>query len=82
MDESNLEYTVKFLEIDMNIQYGSVEHYAQQFSDWLADIQADEPHYGDNLIAGFKLALADWKNYYQKQVAECDRIEKLFDEEI
>ena len=63
-------------------EYGSVEFYAEQFADFLADIQADEPHYGDNLVAGFKLALADWKDYYQKQTAECARLLKKIDEEI
>lgn len=62
--------------------YGSVEYYAEQFADFLADAQADQPHYGDNLVSGFKLALADWKDYYQKQAAECERLLKKIDEEI
>ena len=63
-------------------EYGSVEFYAEQFADFLADVQADEPHYGDNLVAGFKLALADWKDYYQKQTTECERLLKKIDEEV
>ena len=66
----------------MTNEYGSVQHYADQFADWFADIQADEPHYADNLIAGFKLALADWKQYYKKQVEECERVEQIINEEI
>jgi len=62
--------------------YGSVEFYAEQFADFLSDVQADEPHYSDNLIAGFKLALADWQDYYQKQAVECERLLKKIDEEI
>ena len=66
----------------MNTEYGSVEYYAERFSDWIADIQADTPNCGDNLIAGLKLALSDWKQYYQQQVAELERIEQKVNEEI
>ena len=62
--------------------YGSAEFYADLFADIIADVQGDDPHYGDNLIAGFKLALSDWKDYHQKQTAECDRLLKKIDEEI
>ena len=62
--------------------YGSIEFYAEQFADLFGDIQADQPYYADNLIAGFKLALSDWKDYYQKQTAECERLLKKIDEEI
>jgi len=62
-------------------EYGSVEFYADLFADIIADVQGDDPHYGDNLIAGFKLALSDWKDYYEKQTAECERLLKKIDEE-
>jgi hypothetical protein len=63
-------------------RYGSVEFYAEQFADFLADVQANDPSYGDNIVAGFRLALSDWKDYYQKQTVECERILKKIDEEI
>ena len=63
-------------------EYGSVEFYAEQFADFFADVQADDPHYGDNIVAGFKLALADWKDYFQKQTVECDRLLNKIDEEV
>ena len=66
----------------MNNEYGSVEYYAEQFADWFADIQASQPHLGNNIVSGFKLALADWKEYYQNQAIECERIEQIFNEEI
>jgi hypothetical protein len=33
-----------------NLTYGTPEYYAEQFSDFLADAQASEPHYGDALV--------------------------------
>ena len=66
----------------MKHEYGSLEYYAEMFADFLADVQADDPDTGDNLVAGFKLALSDWKDYYQKQTAECARLLKKIDEEI
>lgn len=78
----NLNSTEKLHLINMDNAYGSVEYYAEHFSDWLADIQADTPDYGDNLIAGLKLALTDWKQYHQQQAAELERIEQKVNEEI
>ena len=65
----------------MKHEYGTTQFYAEQFADFLADVQADEPNIGDNLVAAFKLALSDWKDYYQKQTAECERLLKKIDEE-
>ena len=56
--------------------YGTPEYYAEQFADFLADVQADEPKYGDALVEGFLLALADWRKYHQDQVNEYDRVEQ------
>ena len=41
--------------------YGTPTYYAELFADFIADVQHDEPQFGDNLVAGFKLAIADWK---------------------
>lgn len=48
--------------------YGSVEFYADQFSDLLADVQADTPQYADNIINGFLMSVDDWLKYHQVQV--------------
>jgi hypothetical protein len=62
--------------------YGTPEYYAELFADFVIDAQCSEPHYGDNLIAGLKLALADLRKYYQDQVKECSRLENLIDDQI
>jgi len=56
--------------------YGTPEYYAEQFSDFLADAQASEPHYGDALVEGFLLAIKDWRDYHAQQVDEYNRIEQ------
>jgi len=60
----------------MTVEYGTAEYYAEQFADFVADVQHDEPKYGDALVEGFLLALADWKNYHANQVNEYNRIEQ------
>jgi hypothetical protein len=60
----------------MTVKYGTVGYYAEQFADFLADVQADTPEYGDALVEGFLLALADWRNYHANQVNEYNRIEQ------
>ena len=54
--------------------YGTVEFYAEQFADILADAQADDPKYGNSIIEGFLRAVEEWKTYHQKQVYEYERI--------
>lgn len=48
--------------------YGTKEYYAEQFSDILADVQADEPRYADAIVEGFLIAVDDWLGYHQEQV--------------
>ena len=61
-------------------EYGTVPFYAEQFADIIADIQHDSPETSDNLIAGFKMAIDDWRQYHVKQILELDRVEeKLID---
>jgi len=67
---------------DNDREYGSPEFYAEMFADFTADIQKGNPEYGDNLIKGFKLALEQWRNYYQNQVEELDRVIAKADSEI
>ena len=56
--------------------YGTPEYYAEQFADFLADADSSDPKYGDALVEGFLLALADWRKYHQDQVNEYDRVEQ------
>ena len=42
--------------------YGSVEFYAEEFSDFLADV--GESQLMDNLVAGFFQAIDEWENYH------------------
>ena len=61
-------------------EYGSVEFYTDQFADLLADIQYDRPDITNNLVEGFRLAIADWKSYYEDQVNAMAATEKKFNE--
>lgn len=54
---------------------GTVQFYAEQFADIIADIQHTSPEVSDNLISGFKLAIDDWRQYHVKQILELDRVE-------
>ena len=50
--------------------YNSPENYADLFADILADIDAEDPSYGDNIVKGFLIAIEDWLAYHQKQTDE------------
>ena len=65
----------------MKYVYGTVEYYAEQFADLIADCQHDKPDFSDNLVAGFKKAVNDWRQYHVKQILELDRVEFKLDEE-
>jgi hypothetical protein len=60
----------------MTVKYGTAAYYIEQFGDILADIQHDQPEYGDNLVEGFLVALADWRDYHANQVNEYNRVEQ------
>ena len=62
--------------------YGTPAYYAELFADLIADVQHDQPDFGDNLIAGFKLAIGDWRKYHEQQIEELDRITNKLDDEI
>ena len=65
----------------MTNEYGTPQYYAEMFADFIADVQHDSPEFGDNLIAGFKLAIKDWRDYHVKQILELDRVElKLYEQ--
>ena len=50
-----------------NLKYGSVEFYAEHFSDMLADVDGDDPATTNNIIKGFFTAVDDWFNYHEQQ---------------
>ena len=56
--------------------YGTTEFYAEQFADFIADIQHDSPEMSDNLVSGFLLALDNWRQYHVKQILELDRVQQ------
>ena len=62
------------------IVFGTPEYYAEMFADIVADVQHDAPERTDNLIAGFKLAIADWHKYHVDQAKELDRVRLLLDD--
>jgi hypothetical protein len=59
-----------------NLTYGTPEFYAEQFSDFLADVQADDSKYGDAIVEGLLLCIKDWRDYHANQVNEYNRIEQ------
>ena len=65
----------------MTFEYGTKEFYAEQFADLIADVQHTSPEFSDNLVAGFLLALDDWRQYHVKQILELDRVEFNFNEQ-
>ena len=50
-----------------NLTYGTPEFYAEGFSDYLADVDADNPATVENLIEGFYRALDSWFEYHDAQ---------------
>ena len=65
----------------MTFEYGTKEYYAEQFADLIADIQHDSSECSDNLVAGFLLALDDWRQYHVKQILELDRVESKLNDQ-
>ena len=62
-------------------EYGTVKYYADLFADIIADIQHDRPHESDNLIAGFKQAIDEWRKYHVNQILELDRVDFNLDDQ-
>ena len=50
-----------------NLTYGTPEFYAEGFSDYLADVDAERPETTENLIEGFYQALDSWFEYHDAQ---------------
>jgi len=51
----------------MTYKYGTPEFYKEGFSDYLADLDSENPATTENLIQGFYLAIDEWFNYHQEQ---------------
>ena len=49
------------------LEYGTADFYAEQFSDFLADVDAENPATADALIEGFYRALDSWFDYHDAQ---------------
>lgn len=66
----------------MTEPFGSVRYYANLFADCICDAQYDNPSSGDSIIAGFKLALKEWREYHEEQTKEYRRLEQKADDQI
>ena len=49
------------------LEYGTADFYAEQFSDLLADVDAENPATADALIEGFYRAIDSWFDYHDAQ---------------
>ena len=49
------------------LEYGTPDFYAEQFSDFLADVDAENPATADALIEGFYRAIDSWFEYHDEQ---------------
>ena len=59
-----------------NLKYGTADYYAEQFSDFLADVDAERPETVDNLIEGFYRAIDSWFEYHDEQARTYAAIRK------
>ena len=62
--------------------YGTVEFYAEQFGDILADVDYKESYHGENIIKGFYEALDDWMNYHKNQTEAYAELRRSIQEAI
>jgi hypothetical protein len=59
-----------------NVTYGTAEFYKEQFMDFLADVQSDDPQYEEAIVKGFILAIEDWRDYHAKQVVAYEGVKQ------
>lgn len=50
-----------------NTKYGTVEYYTEWFSEYLAEVDSEDPKTTENLIKGFYRALDSWFDYHDAQ---------------
>lgn len=60
------------------VDFGSADYYSKQFRDIICDAHSDYPQYGDAIVQGFLLAIAEWRQYHIDQVKELERINLQF----
>lgn len=65
----------------MTEPYGTVRYYADMFGDIIADAQADQKGSGDAIVEAFKLALKEWREYYEQGAVEIKSMEKKLNDE-
>ena len=58
------------------LEYGTADYYAEQFSDLVADVDAERPDTVDNLIEGFYRAIDSWFDYHDAQAREYAKLRK------
>jgi hypothetical protein len=66
----------------MKPTYGTVEFYAEQFGDILADVEYKETSYGENIVKGFYAALDDWLDYHKNQTEAYEKLRRSIKEAI
>lgn len=66
----------------MKHAYGTVEYYAEQFGDILADVDAKEPSYGANIVKGFYAAVDDWLDFHKNQTEAYAELRRSIKEAI
>jgi len=57
-----------------NLTYGTPEYYADQFADFLADVDHEHPEYADSIVKGFLLAVNSFLEYHDKQTRAYDEL--------
>ena len=65
----------------MTEPYGTVRYYSDLFMDIIADVNPDDQSTGDIIIEAFKLAIKDWRQYYEEGAKEIRRIEQKANDE-
>ena len=54
-------------------EYGTREFYKEAFSDYLADINSEDPSITYSIVRGFFDALQDWRDYHVSTCSEFNR---------
>ena len=57
-----------------NLKYGTPEFYAEQFSDFLADVDGEDPSTVESIFEGFLKSIDEWINYHEKQAGAYDEL--------
>ena len=66
--------------VQMKHAYGTVDFYAEQFGDILADVDSVEPSYGANIVKGFYKAIDEWLDYHKDQTEAYAELRRIVQE--